>query len=76
MRLALLLVRPQTVVYASNSALGHYPIAQSAINVVAFNWAEKAFPSCPASRDQWGRGVSCEPSPVRRVADPGLANRS
>ena len=42
---------PESVVYASNSAFAHYPIAQAAINFVAADWAEKSIPALSGTTD-------------------------
>ncbi|WP_408633892.1 NADH-ubiquinone oxidoreductase-F iron-sulfur binding region domain-containing protein [Polaromonas glacialis] len=42
---------PESVIYASNSALAHVPRAQAAINFVASEWAEKSIPELPGHTD-------------------------
>ena len=42
---------PESVVYASNNAFAHYPIAQAAINFVAADWAEKSIPALSGTTD-------------------------
>ncbi len=42
---------PESVVHASNSALSHAPRAQSAINFVVADWAEKSIPALSGITD-------------------------